>query len=293
MKKILLLTFVLLTVNSFAQKPWRAKLFVHFLDSNNKAVTDTIWFGLDKQGDEGYQEGLDVFDTVDTVNKILSHDSLVQNQFNTDCGNLKTNIKKLKYGETRFDFYAMGRIISMSWDTTDFLFDDSLNNFYLSFAILNPKNGYIGAIDADDWYMLSRYKNGNYNVPDSVLAFSESPLFYCNRQFRTLAFSLTVAFVNELWNLSTMQIKETNFLISPNPFKGNVNISFKNEAFHNKLNLKVHTITGKFLKETYLSVKDGDANIDLADLEEGIYILSIEDEVNRKVSYYKIIKSNF
>jgi hypothetical protein len=277
----------------FAQKPWKAKLFIHFLDSNNKAVTDTIWFGLDSLGDEGYQEGLDVFDTVGSVNKILSHDSLVQNQFNTDCGNLKYNIKKMKYGETRFDFYAMGRIISMSWDTTDFLYDDTLNSIYLSYSILTPQNGYIRGIDAENFYMLSRYKNKRYNLRDSVFVINESPLFYCNRQYRAFGFSLTVAFVKELSNLSVKQTEETNFLIGPNPLKDNVNISFKNEAFHNKLNLKVHTISGKLVKETYLSVNDGDANIDLADLDQGIYILSIEDETNRKVTYHKIIKSNF
>jgi hypothetical protein len=293
MKKILLLTFVLIAANSFAQKPWRAKLFIHFLDSNNKAVTDTIWFGLDSLDDEGFQEGFDVFDTAGNINKILSHDSLVQNQFNTDCGNLKTNIKKLKYGETRFDFYAIGRIISMSWDTTDFLFDDSLNNYYLYYAILTPRNGYIAYIDAKKFFMLSRYKNYRYNLRDSVEVINESPLFYCNRQYQAFGFSLTVAFVNQLLNLSIKQTEETNFLISPNPFKNKVNISFKNEAFHNKLNLKVQTITGKLVKETYLTVNGNDANIDLVDLEEGIYILSIEDEVNRKVSYHKIIKSHF
>ncbi len=290
MKKILLLTFVLIAANSFAQKPWRAKLFVHFINSNNKLVTDTIWFGLDSLDDEGFQEGFDVFDTAGNVNKILSHDSLVQNQFNTDCGNLKTNIKKLKYGETRFDFYAMGRIISMSWDTTDFLYDDSLNNNYLSFAVLTPKNGYIGNIDAVNFDFIGRYKNRNYIERDSVEVINESPLFYCNTKLSVFAFSLTVVFVNQLWNLSVKQTEETNFLISPNPFKNNVKIVFKNDVLSNKLNLKVHSITGKLVKETYLFVNDGDANVDLAHLDEGIYILSIEDEVNRKVSYHKIIK---
>lgn len=277
----------------FAQKPWRAKLFVHFLDSNNKAVTDTIWFGLDKQGDDGYQEGFDVFDTAGSVNKILSHDSLVQNQFNTDCGNLKYNIKKMNYGVTTFDFYALGRIMSMSWDTADFLFDDNSNKYYLSYAKLTPQNGYIGNIDGKYIGLLSRFKDKNFIYRDSVYAINESPLFYCNRQLSVFAFSLMVTFVNELWNVGVKQTEETNFLIGPNPFKDNVNISFKNEALHNKLNLKVHTITGKLVKETYLSVNEGDANIDLADLDEGIYILSIQDETNRKVSYHKIIKSNF
>jgi hypothetical protein len=292
--KILLLIIILaFTTCVFAQKPWRAKLFVHFIDSNNKIVTDTIWVGLDSLGDDGYQEGLDLFDTVGSVNKILSHDSLVQNQFNTDCGNLKYNIKKMKYGETRFDFYAMGRVMSMSWDTADFLFDDNLNKYYLSYAKLTPQNGYIGNIDGKYLGLLSRFKDKNYIYRDSVYAINESPLFYCNRQLSVFAFSLMVTFVNELWNVGVKQSKETNFLISPNPFNDIVNISFKNDVLHNKLNLKVHAITGKIVKETCLTCNGNDANIDLSDLDEGIYILSIEDETNRKVSYHKIIKSNF
>ncbi len=288
-----LILYLVLVQLVFAQKPWRAKLFIHFLDSNNKAATDTIWFGLDSLGDEGYQEGLDVFDTVGSVNKILSHDSLVQNQFNTDCGNLKYNIKKMKYGETRFDFYAIGGSISMSWDTSDFLYEDTLNKYFASNCILRSYNGYIGGIDRVQFFLMGTQKNKIYFNRDSIEAFGESPLFNCNRQFNVFAFSLTVAFFEKLRNNSLNKIENINLTISPNPFKNNVKIVFKNDVLSNKLNLKVHTIIGKFLKETYLSVNDGDANIDLADLDEGIYILSIEDEVNRKVSYHKIIKSNF
>jgi hypothetical protein len=294
-KRIFFLFLYLFFVQlAFAQKPWRAKLFIHFLDSNNKLVTDTIWFGLDSLGDEGYQEGLDVIDTVGSVNKILSHDSLVQNQFNTDCGNLKYNIKKIKYGETRFDFYAMGRIMSMSWDTLDFLYEDTLNKYFASNCILRAYNGYIGGIDRVQFFLMAAEKNKIYfSKRDSIEAFAESPLSNCNRQFNVFAFSFTVAFFDKLRNLSIKETEKTNFLISPNPFKDNVKISFKNEAFHNKLNLKVHSITGKLVKETYLSINGNVANIDLVDLEEGIYILSIEDETNCKVSYHKIIKSNF
>lgn len=290
-KILLLLTMFAFTCTAFAQKPWRAKLFVHFIDSNNKIVTDTIWFGLDSLGDDGLQTGLDVFDTTGNVNKILSHDSLIQNQFNTDCGNLKHNIKKIKYGITQFDFYAIGRIMSMSWDTADFLFDDNLNKCFLSYAKLTPQNGYIGNIDGKYLALLSRFKDKNYIYRDSVYAINESPLFYCNRPYSVFAFSLVVTFVNELWNVGIKQTTENIFIIRPNPFKDNISIDFKNNA-HN-LNVTVRNLTGKLIKETNLNSNNLSANFDLADLDEGIYIMSIEDNETHNVSHHKIIKSNF
>lgn len=295
MKKILLLTFVLFAANSFAQKPWRAKLFIHFLDSNNKAVTDTIWFGLDSLGDEGYQEGLDVFDTDDEVNTILSHDSLVQNQFNTYCGNLKYNIKKMNYGVTTFDFYALGRIMSMSWDSLDFLYEDTLNQFFLQSAWLTTNSGFLGNIDRDNYSIISRYVDKNYYLRDSILAFSESPRKTCNRNNWIYNFKLNVGFVQRLRYVGVNDIPINDLTVYPNPFSNNIYLSFKNEAFVNKLNIKIYTNVGLLIKEILINSSNNFSytNLNLEELVEGIYIMTIEDETNRKVSYHKMIKSNF
>jgi len=81
MKIKILLCLMLLSSVCSAQAPWRAKLFFHFLDSNNTIVTDTVWFGCDSLGDIGFQQGLDVFDTIVKPNKVLGFDSLVQIQY--------------------------------------------------------------------------------------------------------------------------------------------------------------------------------------------------------------------
>ena len=82
MKLKILLCLMLLSSVCSAQPPWRAKLFVHFLDSNNQIVTDTVWFGCDSLGAEGFQSGLDVIDTSLQWNKVYSADELIKTKFN-------------------------------------------------------------------------------------------------------------------------------------------------------------------------------------------------------------------
>jgi hypothetical protein len=140
----LLLAFVTYTN---AQAPWRAKLFVHFLDSNNQMVTDTVWFGCDSLGDIGYQAGLDVIDTSMQRNKVYSSDNLVKSQFNTDCANLKTNIQAFVPRSSTFLFYALGNPVSISWDTSDFRYIyDSVQR--ISIIQLIGLTGYLRFMDA-------------------------------------------------------------------------------------------------------------------------------------------------
>ena len=122
---LLLLFGLFFSLNVQAQKPWRAKLFVHFLDSNNQIVTDTVWFGADSLGDAGYQPGLDVIDTNLQWNKVYSSDELIKVQCNTDCANLKVNIEKFTKNIT-LDFFCLGNPVSISWDTLDFFYRDSI-----------------------------------------------------------------------------------------------------------------------------------------------------------------------
>ncbi len=91
--------FIILTLcivqTAAAQPPWRARLYVHFKDSNNTILSDTVYFGLDSLGGDRLQVGLDVIDTNVLQNKVYSSDALIKQQFNTDCANLKTNILSL------------------------------------------------------------------------------------------------------------------------------------------------------------------------------------------------------
>ena len=57
---LLLIGTLLFTITNStqAQTPWRAKIIGHFWDHDSQAVfLDTLWFGCDSLGDEGYQQG--------------------------------------------------------------------------------------------------------------------------------------------------------------------------------------------------------------------------------------------
>jgi hypothetical protein len=294
-KKIfLLLLYFTLVQHINAQKPWRAKLFVHFIDDNTQQIkTDTVWFGLDTAGNDGIQTGLDIFDTVGANFKILSHDSIVQQQFNTDCGNLKYNIKKTKYGLSRFDFYALGHIISMSWDTSDFLHNDSINQYYNDRVYFNSYNGYIGGWDITTLYLLSRFANKNYIHSDSIKVMPESPLFYCNRNQQVFRFSLTINFRTKLLNESVNELKNKSFLITPNPCKDFLYITLNDLVAPSLLTIQLYSLTGKLLKEVPFEESINTIKIDLSDMQEGLYILKINDPVNSYSLYSKIIKTNY
>lgn len=293
MKKVLFLLIIFLSTNNiYAQKTWRAKLYVHFLDSANKIRTDTVWVGCDTAGGDGFQAGLDVFDTIGANYKILSHDSLVQVQYGTDCGNVKTNIKKFSYTPVSFDFYAMGKIVSLSWDTTDFIYDDSLNKYYLENASLISYNGYILGIDINTHFIVWRFNGKNYFNKDSIWAAEESPLFYCNRSFDLFRFRLYVRFSQSLKFEGLYWVdKEIDVSITPNPFNNYININVKTEN-KSDFYFYLYNSTGILLKKFFNKYNEYDSILKMDDVKEGLYILEIRDAENTFEIRKKIIKTS-
>jgi hypothetical protein len=224
---ILLITYCLMLPSLLqAQPPWRAKLFMHFLDSNNQIATDTVWFGCDSLGAEGYQPGLDSVVTNLQWNKVYSTDDLVKAQFGTDCANLKRNIIGFKKQKSSFRFYAFGKPISMSWDTMDFRYFDP--SYWLSYVEIKPANGYINNIDqqyyevaGDNYFII----NGQYifrgfwvHPVDSIRLFPESLHSGCSFSNYVFEFYINIIMgprfvigVDEL-------LREGKLSIYPNPF---------------------------------------------------------------------------
>jgi hypothetical protein len=211
-----------------AQAPWRAKLFVHFKDSTNKIVTDTVWFGCDSLGDVGFQPGLDIIDTNLKYNHVYASDDLVKARFNADCANLKKNIHGFRKKESSFKFYAIGNPISMSWDTMDFKYFDS--TYRLSYIEIKPQNGYVNGIDGkfyviagDNYYLI----NGQYvfdkfcMFKDSIILLPESFLTECN--FSKLIFSFNInIYMSWRWVSGIddpIELEEPK--VYPNPFLTN------------------------------------------------------------------------
>ncbi len=110
---------------------------------------------------------MDVRDDNIQSNRVLSLDSLLKSQQNTGCANLKVNIKA--FAKTvLFTFYAFGKVNSISWDTSDFMY--TYPEFKFRGGDFKSLNGYLEAIDVDDYVF--------YNDKVSTLFRSENVMSY-------------------------------------------------------------------------------------------------------------------
>lgn len=106
-----------------AQTPWRAKIIGHFWDHDSQTVfLDTLWFGCDSLGDEGYQQGLDEIDTSFKLNAWYIRDVAIKNQLGILYNyNTRKNIKAFNYSQPIvWQTGENGTLIKISWDTNDF-----------------------------------------------------------------------------------------------------------------------------------------------------------------------------
>ncbi|MCG9879784.1 MAG: T9SS type A sorting domain-containing protein [Bacteroidia bacterium] len=295
MKIFLTNLLLVITLFSNAQAPWRAKLFVHFLDSNNQIVTDTVWFGCDSLGAEGFQPGLDVIDTNLQWNKVYSADEIIKSQFNTDCANMKTNIIGFKKKESSFKFYAIGNPISISWDTLDFMYFDTI--YRLSYTEIRTANGYINNID-QRYYNVTEdnYKiiGGQYifngfwvNPNDSVKLLPESLHGAC--VFSNYAFEFNInlimgpRFINGIYEL----VQQGVLNVYPNPFSNKLMVYQIGTADFSEIIL--YDMHGK---ELFKKPLENDVTLfDTANLPAGIYYMTFMQNNNSKLyKPFKLIK---
>lgn len=283
----LVLLFVFMGLGAQAQKLWRAKLFLHFLDTNNTIVTDTVWIGLDSLGDEGYQAGLDVFDTVVRKNKVLGFDPKVQQDFQTGCVNLKTSIKKFVINNhVDFNFYAFGKLKSISWDTTDFMypFASSVDSTYKFRTIrIFSSNAFLFAIDRYDVPIYNYYNGPNkeFASHDSIMVTNDGRIATeCNFPIETTKFNLRVAMGN--FNVGFNKIIDNMYSsVNPNPFQNQLFINVKI-----KTTVKIFDHAGIIHYEQKLS--EGENQINVNSLPLGIYYLMLFEK--EKITTHKIVK---
>jgi hypothetical protein len=289
---LLLGVFLLIGLTTFAQAPWRAKLFVHFKDSNNKIVTDTVWLGCDSLGDVGYQPGLDVIDTNLQWNHVYSADNMVKTQYNTDCANLKRNIIGFKKKQSSFGFYAIGNPVSMSWDTMDFRYFDS--TYRLSLIEIRPVNGYVNGIDGlyytiaqDNYYLIGgKYIYNRFRMSkDSIRLLPESLLAECYFSQMIFSFSINIymGWLNVGYN------KESNYIngiIYPNPFSNKI---FIEQSIQEPMEAIIFSSEGQI--EYRQNIISNKIAIDTEGLKPGIYFIQLSNNnTNHNYKPIKLIK---
>lgn len=284
---LLILSFTILN----AQVPWRAKLFLLYKDSNNKFITDTVWFGCDSLGDYGYQEGLDIIDTTISKNKVLCSDDFIRDEFNTDCANLKVNIRNFQLKSSYFNFYAFGIPYAITWDSSDFKYFDT--TFRLGAITINALNGGLNGLDVKKYliggdvyqlvndslvYVRSKYKQ------DTVVIFREGnhvsecsdtlPVFKFQIEIFMGAFTLGI---QDIYACNTDQ-----WTLYPIPFQDYLTVKPNSGAKSVDIKVGIYDMSGNLLKEEYLDQSDL-PRIDTKEIISGIYLVRIYDKYNNSV----------
>jgi len=86
-----------------------------------------------------------------------------------------------------------------------------------------------------------------------------------------------LVFCSQAAPLSVVKNDLTQFMVYPNPNKGNFNIKFNN-AFSDKVEINVHDMSGRSIfKKNYTVQGDFNENITLDTVQSGVYLLSVFD----------------
>lgn len=266
MKLKILLCLMLLSSVCSAQPPWRARLFVHYSeDPTGKVITDTVWFGCDSLGAEGYQVGLDVVDTIYDQNKTFFSDPLAQSQLGLPSHyNLKTNIKAFnKNGTTSFKLKANGWVFAVSWDTTEFIYEQP--DFKLFSAVLKCYDCYLGLWERELYGIFGRYTDGTptFGGRDSIDILQGN--------------GMELEIVLRFKDTSTVGFSEAerknfvNFELQENPVTNKVSINFKNN-FTGSISLSNNL--GQILYTSNIQ-NQTNHNCNIEHLRNGIYYLQI------------------
>lgn len=264
MKFKFILLFITFSVICNAQASWKAKLFVHYYeDPTGKTITDTIWFGCDSLGADGYQAGLDVVDTIFEQNKTLFSDPLAQSQLGLPSQyNLKTNIKAFnKNGTVSYKLMAYGWVFALSWDTTDFMYEQP--DFRLIGASLKCYGCNIGTWERYSYGIFGSYDDGTptFGGRDSVDILTGN-----NMQFDIILY---------FKDTNTVGLNEfpLNFTLNQNPVHNEIVLHFKEHITGNI------TLTNNLGKVVYSSNLQNQIkyNFDVTNLVSGLYYLSVSN----------------
>lgn len=262
MKLKILLCLMLFSSVCSAQAPWRARLFVHYSeDPTGKVITDTVWFGCDSLGAEGYQVGLDVVDTVYDQNKTFFSDPLAQSQLGLPSHyNLKTNIKAFnKNGTTSFKLKANGWVFAVSWDTTEFIYEQP--DFKLIGTVLKCRDCYISAWELESYGVFGIYADGTptFGGRDSTDIL----------QGNGMELEIVIYFKDT----NTVGLKDfaINHSLSENPVTNNISINFK-EPFLGYITIL--NSLGQVLYTSYIQNQNNHI-IDVDHFASGVYYLQI------------------
>lgn len=279
---LLLLFGLFFGLNVQAQKPFRFKLIAFFEDISDFSIhTDTLYFGCDSLGGEGYQEGLDILDTQDInqPNNWLISDTIIEKQLNLKYkANTKQNIKAFNFNnrvtwKTTFN----ATLFAIKFDSTEMVYKDQSR--YLRNAGINCNGCSISSWHKDYEVFIVNWEDNNtgYFYSDSIEILETN---YTMNIFCRINDSL----------LSGLDEKNIQLnLLSENPVNEYLQMQLNNNLTGQLILTDVagSTIANWVIQQNYKQP----IQLDFRTIKSGLYYLTfIPDHVEYQKSVLKILK---
>ncbi len=262
MKKIfiaILLGFITLYAKS--QQKWETQFVIEFWrdDTSQVLIYDTLTIGLDKDGDVGFQLGLDEY--VDSSDEFLAF--FVDSIFYTEFQNkkLKKDIRKFpnKAGMTEFKSFINKRPRAIFYDTNTLQL--YIPPYLTSIVGIGPNGSSIGGWDYNSVIFLFYNQLPKFKIPCEYFYQIPQKFFFSFKVYITDSLKIgTVEQVQET-NVS-IQMKNNSLLIStPNPIYN--------------CRIEIMDMTGKIVFNKSNLYLENNIEIQIDELVSGVYFTTI------------------
>lgn len=277
---LLLLFSLLYSLNTSAQKPFRFKLIAYFEDVSDFSIhTDTLYFGCDSLGGEGYQIGLDILDTVMKPNSWYVVDTIIRSQLNLSSSvNTRRNIKNFAFNSTvRWQTYCNSTLVAIKCDTNELVYNES-KKALLGMGI-SCKGCSIGVWHSEyGSFSPIRWDNGiPYFYNDSI------PILESSNELKVSLYIIDS--LNSGFNKINNDVK----IVSENPVSESIVISFDKNTIGT---VYLFNAYGSQILSTNVSVNKGDSvELSLGNEPIGLYnLIFVPDDNHHEQSYLRLLK---
>lgn len=280
LKFTILLCACLFGLQLMAQNPFVLKLIGYFQNPDSSIETDTLYFGFDSLGTEGYQEGLDVIDTLYGINRWHIKDTLTQRQLNTTSPyNSKKSIKAFAYNQRVYwQTHYIGILVGVKYDTTELLYKDGATQF--RFAGISCGGCSIDVWENDQLSFGPTIQNGQtffYNDSIEILeAFNQLNVYI---------------YLKDTLKSGIQEALPDLVVTSPNPVVDFLELQFIKPISGT---LNITNLSGQTLISNEINVGEPErlSQIDLTTLKPGCYFVWFHPkDLSLKSTYLKIIKN--
>jgi hypothetical protein len=142
-------------------------------------------------GDDGYQKGLDIVDTI-SGNRVFGYDSAFVMQSGNTCKRFKQDIKIYK-NYSVFHFESFGPVYYISWEKDDFRYYDTTSKMTLLSASITSIDAPINDRDAHYVNMFS-YPNYYWTTTAEVITDNTLPYHSCWQYDQLFRFYVSIGF---------------------------------------------------------------------------------------------------